>query len=82
MALGYLADNCVDVSVIIGNVQVALMNAVNEATGALSVTGLMGVVADVPGVQRVPRVLLNGDIYDLPAGEYALTCPPRLAPKS
>ncbi len=79
--LGYLADNCVGVDVIIDRVQVALMNAVNETTGVLSVTGLMGVVADVPGVQRVPRVLLNGDIVDLPAGEYVVDVPAEVAPK-
>jgi hypothetical protein len=73
--LGYLADHQVDISVIITNVQVALQNAINENAGPLSVTGLMAVVAGVPGVSLVPRVLLNGDIYDLPNAEYYVDVP-------
>jgi hypothetical protein len=36
---------------------------------------LMAVAADVAGVERVPRVLLNGDIVDLPAGDHVIDVP-------
>jgi hypothetical protein len=73
--LGYLADECVDVSVVIGAVQKVLQNAINDAAAGLSIVALMAVAADVAGVERVPRVLLNGDIVDLPAGDHVIDVP-------